>query len=174
MTLWESNIGLLKPQQSYQLNRLEIHSYQGKQYLAFPSTPSIDEITDLKETIEPTTSSDEDDEEVLRGITVSGIKKLETIYTCINCNKNAVPINPHIGECSGCNTTQKLAQPKQTAKLIIESATKKYFLKAHDAALRVITEVEPSEKEVSAQDLLYAQQFTCTHKYNVIKNIYRS
>ena len=38
----------------------------GKQYLAFPSTPSIGEIRDLQE-VEPTTSSsDEDDEEVLK------------------------------------------------------------------------------------------------------------
>ena len=132
VTLWESNIGLLKQQKSYQLSRLEIRSYEGKQYLAFPSTPSIDEITDLKETIEVTTSSDETDEEVLRGVTVSGIKQLETVYTCINCNKNVHSLNAHIGECNACSITQKLTQPKQTAKLIIETGTKKYLLKAYD------------------------------------------
>ena len=115
VTLWESSIGLLKTQKSYQLNRLETRSYQGKQYLAFPTAPSIDEIADLEDVIEPTTSSDEDNEEILKAVTVSGFKQLETIYTCINCNKTVHPVNAHIGECSVCNTTQKLKKPKQTA-----------------------------------------------------------
>ena len=85
----------------------------------FSIITSIDEITDLKETIEVTTSSDEDDEEVLRGVTVSGVKQLETIYTCINCNKNVHPLIAHTGECNVCSITQLLTQPKQTAKLIL-------------------------------------------------------
>ena len=75
VTLWETDIGILKLQKSYQLNRLEIRSYQGKHHLSFPSAASVDEISDIEDTIDPTPSSDDDnDEEHLQGITVSGIK----------------------------------------------------------------------------------------------------
>jgi hypothetical protein len=77
-------VGLLKQQQSYQLNCLQIRIYQGKRQLSFPSTVSIDEVSDLEDTIEPTSTSDDDSDEELQAITVSGIRQLETIYTCIN------------------------------------------------------------------------------------------
>ena len=78
VTLLEPDVGLLKPHKSYQLNRLEIHSYQGKHYLAFPSAASIEA---------PTSSDDDNDQEQLQCVTVSGIRQLETVYMCINCNK---------------------------------------------------------------------------------------
>ena len=85
--------------------------------------------------------------------------------------KTVHPVNSHIGECNACETSQKLAQPKQIARLIVETATKKYLLRAYDETLHAITEME---KEISAQDLLYAPQFSCTcNKFNVIKNISR-
>ena len=46
----------------------------------FPTTPSIDEIEDLKNVIKPTTSSDEDDEEVLRSVSVSGFKHRDYLF----------------------------------------------------------------------------------------------
>ena len=96
VTLWESSIGLMKPQKSYQLNRLESRSYRGKQYLSFPTSPSIDEIKDLEEVIEPTTSLDEDDEELIISVAISGFKQLETIYSCMNCNDTVHPISGNV------------------------------------------------------------------------------
>ena len=52
VTLWEPDINILKPQKSYQLNRLQIRSFQGKNQLSFPSAPSIDEIEEIEDTID--------------------------------------------------------------------------------------------------------------------------
>lgn len=76
------------------------------------------------------------------------------------------PVNSHIRECTACSTTQKLTNPNQTAKLIMQSGTKMLTLRAYDEALRAITD---SQIEVSSQDLLYAPPFDCTYnKLNVI------
>ena len=123
VTLWEPDINILKPQKSYQLNRLQIRSFQGKNQLSFPSAPSIDEIEEIIDTIETFTSSDEENEEQqLEAVTISGIRQLETLYVCINCNKSITPKNSHIGECESCHTTQKLSNAKQTAKLLFPPA----------------------------------------------------
>ena len=119
VTLWESDVGLLQPQKSYQLNQLEVHIYQGKYYLSFPSSPSTDEISDVENIPEPTTSDEDTDDEHLQEVTVSGVKNLEAVYKCISCARNIHPTNTHMGECSACNTTQKHTYPKQTARLII-------------------------------------------------------
>ena len=173
--LWEPDINILKPQKSYQLNRLQIRSFQGKNQLSFPSAPSIDEIEEIRDTIETLTSSDEENEEQqLEAVTISGIRQLETLYVCINCNKSITPKNSHIGECESCHTTQKLSNAKQTAKLLFETATKKLTLRAHDNILKIISSTETSEKEISAQDLLYSPPFDCSYnKYNTITKISR-
>ena len=80
MTHWDTNIGLLKPLKSYQLNRLIVKAYQGNNQLSFPSVSSIDEIEDIEDVIEQFTSSEDEGDECLEAITVSGIRKLETVY----------------------------------------------------------------------------------------------
>ena len=147
---------------------MEIRHYQGKPQLSFPSVASIDEISDVEDVVEPTTSDEESDEEKLLGITVSGLRNLETIT---RVKKTVHSVNSHIGECTACSTTQKLTNPKQTAKPILQSGTKMLTLRAYNEAPRAITD---SQTEVSAQDLLYAPLFDCTYnKFNVITEICR-
>ena len=62
IVLWGNDIGTLKQGKSYQLNRLEIRTYLTKRHLSFPSATSADEISDIEDVIEPTTSSDEEEE----------------------------------------------------------------------------------------------------------------
>ena len=57
VTLWQPYLNILKAQCSYQLNRLQIKTYQGKRHL---SAPSIDEIENIEDPIEVFTSSDEE------------------------------------------------------------------------------------------------------------------
>lgn len=118
ITLWETDIDRLELHKSYQLNRLEIRAYQGKYYLSFPSTASVDCISDIEDAIDPFSSEDDDEEH--HGVTISGIKQLETVYICISCSKHVDLIDTQIGKCSTCGTIQKLC-PKQTAKLLIQS-----------------------------------------------------
>ena len=134
VTLWVTDVGLLKQHKSYQLNRLEIRYYQGKHHLSFPSAASVDEISDVEDVIEPTNSDEDNHEEQLLHITISSIRQLETIHMCVNCKK-VFSINSHMGECNACSTTQKLAHPKQTTKLILESGTKILTLRAYDDML---------------------------------------
>ena len=167
VTLWGTDVGLLK-QQNINWIDLEIRHYQGKPQLSFPSVASIDEISDVEDVVEPTTSDEESDEEKLLGITVSGLRNLETIT---HVKKTVHSVNSHIGECTACSTTQKLTNPKQTAKPILQSGTKMLTLRAYNQAPRAITD---SQTEVSAQDLLYAPPFDCTYnKFNVITEICR-
>ena len=63
VTLWEPNTNSLQETKSYQLNRLEVRTYMGKKHLSFPSTTSIDEISDIDDVIDCTTSSDDDEDQ---------------------------------------------------------------------------------------------------------------
>ena len=86
------------------------------------------------------------------------------------CKLSLHSVNSHIGEFTACSTTQKLTNPTQTAKFILQSGTKMLTLSAYESeALRAITD---SQTEVSAQELLYAPPFDCTYnKFNVITEI---
>ena len=174
VTLWEGDVGQLQENKSYKLNKLEVRSYQGKQYLSFPSTASQDDISDIEDSIDIFTS-EEDDDDLIEEVTVCGIKALTTVYVCINCNRSIQPVNEHMADCSACNTIQRLSSPKQTAKLLVVSGSTRISLRAYDKALREITDTQTSQKEISAQDLLYASQFDCTYnKYNIITNVSRN
>ena len=174
VTVWEGNVGRLQERKSYKLNKLEVRSYQGKQYLSFPSTASQDDISDIEDSIDVVTS-EEDDDDLIKEVTVCGIKELTTVYVCINCNRSIQPVNEHIAKCSVCNTTQRFSSPKQAAKLLVVSGSTRISLRAYDKALREITDTQTSQKEISAQDLLYASQFNCTYnKYNIITNVSRN
>lgn len=171
VTLWEADIGILKPQKSYQLNRLEVRFFQGKPQLTFPSVASVDEIDDIEDIVDEVTSDEDANEETLQGVTVSGIRQLEKIYTCVNCDKNVHPVDPHIGECSSCATIQKLMHEKQTAKLLLHDGSHMHTLRANDDVLRAIAD---TQSEVSAQDLLYAPAFNATfNQFNIITKISR-
>ena len=163
--LWGNDVGTLEQGKSYQLNRLEIRTYLTKRHLSFPSATSADEISDIEDVIEPTPSSDEE-EECLQSVTISGVRQLETIYNCITCSKTVVPTNEYVGVCDSCHTTQKLPAPKQTAKLFIQNGPQRLLLRANDIKLKEITQLQ---KEVTAQDLLFSPQFDCT--YNKFKTI---
>jgi hypothetical protein len=171
LVLWGENIQTLQQGKSYQLNRLEIRTYLGKRQLSFPSTMSMDEISDIEDVIEPTTSSDDEDDGSLQLVTVSGVKNLETIYACINCTRNIVQSNESIGVCPSCQMTQKLPTPKQGAKIMIQTKEKGLTLRANDKILKQITQLQ---NEVTAQDLLYSPQFNCTYnKFHMITSVSR-
>ena len=73
VTLWGNDIAILQLHKCYQLNRLEIRSYLGKTY---PSGPSFDIISDIEDTVEHATSPEDNEDEFLEDVTVTGIKQL--------------------------------------------------------------------------------------------------
>lgn len=171
LVLWGTDTQSLQQGKSYQLNQLEIRTYLGKRQLSFPSTKSCNEISDLPDVVS-TTSSDDDEDESLQLVSVSGVKSLETIYTCISCAKYVIQSNEYIGVCQSCQMTQKLPPPKQVAKLLVQTEDKRLSLKATDDALRQITQLQ---REVTAQDLLFSPKFNCVYnKYHTITRVFRN
>ena len=172
LTVWEPNIGILKPNKSYQLYRLHIRQYNGKNHLSLPSLPSIDEVEDVESSINAYSSDEEAIQHEIKNVTISGVRQLETVYNCFNCNKQVHEVNAQIGECHACHTTQKLSNPQQTAKLMFNTENnKKLTLKANDTLLKQITE---TDHEVTAHDLLYAKAFDCTYNnFNHVTKISR-
>lgn len=171
VTLWQPYLNILKAQCSYQLNRLQIKTYQGKRHLSFSSAPSIDEIENIEDPIEVFTSSDEESDEILSSVTISGIRVLETVYTCINCNKTIPVTDSPIATCNHCDTAQKWGKSKQSAKLIFDIGSKRLTLRANDNELKIICS---AQSEVTSQDLLYAPPFDVSYnKYNAITKVTR-
>lgn len=57
LTLWEDDVNMLTENKSYQMNRLVVRSFLGKNYLSMPpSGATIDENEDLEEVKTPSTS----------------------------------------------------------------------------------------------------------------------
>ena len=113
---------------SYQLNHLEVRSYLGKHHLSFPTTASLDEITDIEDVFDADLSDDDDNH--LEHVTVTGIQQLETIY---KYKKQVQPTNSTVGTCASCNTIKKLSASKQTAKLFVQCGSERLTLRAYDS-----------------------------------------
>ena len=77
--MWEGNVAQLQENKSYKPIKLEARSYQGKQYLSFPSTASQDDISDIEDSIDIFTS-EKNDEDPNEEMIVCGINELTTVY----------------------------------------------------------------------------------------------
>ena len=116
------------------------------------------EISDIEGVRDCQLSSDEDEEQ-LKGVFVSGVKDLEIIFLCVNCNKSVTLSSSDIVTCETCSTTQKLSDPKMIAKLIVHSQTHKLTMRASGDILKAIARSET----VTAQHILFASMFNCTY-----------
>ena len=133
--------------------------YMGRKHLSFPSTVSMDEVSNIEDTIDCQFSDEE--EEQLKGVSISGVRDLEVIHLCVNCNKN---VTRNIVTCETCNTTH---DPKITAK---HSQNYKLTLRATGDILQQIAQSD----KVTAQDILFASLFNCTYNtFNTITSISR-
>ena len=89
LSLWEDDIHKLVEGQSYQMDRLMVRSFQGKNHLSMPpSGATIEEIDDLQGVKTPSTASVTDEIECLSNVTVTGVQQLESVRTCISCKKS--------------------------------------------------------------------------------------
>lgn len=174
ITLWEADINSLHEKKSYQLSRLEVREYKGKKHLSFPAASrSIDKISCIENIQLEFSSSDEDEEHVLHTVTVLATKELEAVYHCVNCNKNMDLSQPasQVVTCETCHSTQKVPDPRQTVKLLIDANGSRLTLKATD---QIIKDIAQSENVTDPRDLLFAPPFTCHYsRYNNITKISR-
>ena len=173
LTLWESDIKsfAFKIGQSYQLNRVQVRIFRGKHYLSFPPTvASIDAIEDIGEVIEDSLLEESPRNELLKGVSITGVNKLQNIYVCIFCKKGTIEdTGSNIGTCQNCKTTQLLKKKKFSAKLFLETPTETHIsVRAYDEALKQITQ----DEEVTIINLLNAPSFDVEfNNYHVVTNV---
>lgn len=88
-----------------------VRVYLGKYQLSYPkSGASIEPINDIEEVDDTPLSNDEEDESLV-GVSITGVQllELEKLYSCINCKRNVEPgQSANIGICTNCDTMQKL------------------------------------------------------------------
>ena len=160
VTLWESNVNVMQPQNSYQLNRVLVRIFMGKHHLSIPTAGStIEEISDVENTAIDTDGS-EDEEEILESVTIVGVQNLQTVFMCMNCKKHVTPTGEHTGSCDSCNTMQMLCNTKMSAKLFVrpQGTQIPISLKVYGEMLKQIV---PKEK-ITSNNLLFAPHFDLT------------
>lgn len=105
------------------MNRLVVRSFLGKTYLSMPpSGATIEEIDDLEDVVHTSAFITEDEgEEYLTNVSISGVQQLETCITCINCKKEINRMSDTVITCTNCETTQRMGKCRQTAKFFVEN-----------------------------------------------------
>ena len=172
-TLWESNIGKMVENKSYQLNRVQVHQFLGKYELNFPLFgASIEEIDDLPDVspFEPSTET----LTTIEHVSIVGVSKLELSFSCISCKNLLVSQPSELVECQHCETKQKLRNPKISTKLfIVDGNEQQYSLRAHNDSLLQITG-HTETNLINIDDLFSSPPFDVTFdQYHVITNISR-
>ena len=173
LTLWEDDINMMIEGKSYQMNRLVVRSFLGKNHLSMPpSGASIEEINDLENVIATTSSITEGEhDEYLTNVTISGVQQLESLHICINCKKEIHPASDTVTTCAHCETTQREGNCRQTAKLFIKTEHTRITVRAYHEALTSITQKD----EVDCENLLFAPPFDMAYnKYHVITKVSRN
>ena len=174
ITLWEDDVGMLIEGKSYLFNRVIIKCFLGKSHLSMPpSGATAEEINNLENVVATSASiTDNEDDEHLTNVTVTGVQQLESVHTCISCKREDTPTSDTVTTCTHCETTQIKGNCKHTAKLFIKNDSSRVTVRAYQEALTSIT---VKDDEVTCEDLLYAQPFDMQYnKYHVITKISRN
>ena len=175
LSLWGEDIGKLKENKSYQLNRMQVHKFLGQTQLTYPRFGgSFHAVADLEEGC--VRSVTEGSIEHMESVTVIGVGQLEGSFSCISCEK---PIlisqttiqGQQVSECNTCGTKQKVRSVKTTAKLYLEdSSGTSLSLRAHQEALTQIVK----SNDVTNDNLLHSEPFDVSfNNFNVITSVSR-
>ena len=110
ITLWQSDIGKLEPNQSYLIHNITVSSYRGIKSL------SVSYSGDVKPAVQ------EDVKETIKDVHVMGVSiEMNKMFVYIKCESKVEPTNSLVGRCVKCFMAQKLATCKNeiTGKLLI-------------------------------------------------------
>ena len=175
LTLWEDNIDKLEEQVSYQLNRFQVHRFQGKSEIIYPQYgSSVNVIPDLKDVSVELPSQFTYTN--LTKCTIEGVQQLTTIYTCVasSCKVSIEPEsevagNHPKGTCKTCGTIQKLKHPRKTARLFIKNGeNEELWLRAYSEVLNNIM----GTTKFDAEDLMDVPPFNLVYnQYYVITSV---
>ena len=176
LTLWEENINKLTEGSSYQLTRLIVRTFRGKNYLSMPNTGStVTSIDDVEVPDETALDIEEDQDAFIEQATIAGVQQLQQIFNCICCKKGTVEATstPDIGQCQNCNTTQLLHKTKQKfpAKLFLSLSNETKCLRAYEDILQ---QVVGADSPITCENILGAPAFDLKfNTYHVITEISR-
>lgn len=171
ITLWEDDVGVLKPTLSYQFNRVQVHKFNGKTTLSLPNFgASIDEISDIGYTVNNEESGD--NLSTLDGVTIQAGNQCEEIFPCTHCKKTTAE-SGEISTCTYCSTTQRVSPDSTvyTAHLYLcDAGGTLYTLRAYTEVLSNIV----SGNTISPCALLEATPFSLTYNnFSIIKSVSR-
>ena len=171
LTLWESHVNTLQLHASYQVSRVTVRIFMGKRHLSIPITGStIEQISDI-ENLDIDSDSSEDEEHNLKQVTVFGVQQFDAVFTCMNCKKTVTPTAEMAGTCSSCKTTQRLSDPKLSARLFVKNDQNVISLRAHGDVIKSIANKESS---ITNEDILFSPPFDLSYnKFHTIINISR-
>ena len=173
LTIWEQDIGKFQNGLSYQLDRLNVRSYRGKQHLSFPpSGASFSIIDDIGEVIDDSFDTESEDNLMKGVVKIVGVYQLEKTYTCFHCRKGNVKQDNSYGTCTNCEMAQVLKETKLTAKLFLETLdiAKHVTVRAYEDVMKTITAPE----DITTSTLLESPPFDARYKeYHVLTGISR-
>ena len=166
LTLWESDIGLLEQDESYQLTKVMVRTFQGQPYLSYPfsgaTAVKIKELDDVCEEVA------DDPNETLHGAEIIGVPYLEAYPVCLksSCKGKVQQSDDDLGTCMKCHMMQRISSctTQLSANLYIQSGLTYHNLQAFGEILHEIT----NNDNITKASLLKAPFFSLTYNPNFV------
>ena len=173
LTLWEDNVDVLAPDNSYELTGLQVRSFKGIKYLSVSRDNfSVKEISDIG----AITNEDPEAEKFhsLSNVTVRGVRLFDSYNACYSCNaKVSITDNAALSKCNKCGTLQRTdrCSTQVTAKIELYSETTEQCVTL--VCFSPFLE-EICSSNVSIEALLFSEHFDVTYSdANIITGIQR-
>ena len=187
VTVWETEIGKMKKEQSYRLSGMMVREFRGEKFLSTSKENSkIEEIDDIGH-IEVAKEEEEEERpcssqggpsgmQHLEDVRIIGVDRLDGYAACLKCKSKVVPDeeDEEFGECGKCKMLQLIEECKKvlTAQVIVKSE------RGVRLTLRVFEQVildiaQKSADDITAKVLMKAKPFGIKHFDGIIRAVSR-
>ena len=173
LILFENKIDSLVKGETYKFENILVNEFQHEKYLQVPRNGStgtkIEELPnvvahdDVPDTF-PTVLSAE----------IVGVLSLDSYISCLNCKSKITISTDTTGKCNKCSLIQSLRHSTKQlrAKVIISTPGGNYLtLDVFGQNVAAIAEID--EAEVTADNLISAQPFSCSYNGTVMNSVTR-
>ena len=174
LNIWGNHIGKIEEGCSYDMKGLMVKEYRGNKSLSTPKeNVCIKKIDEIDAVID---SYDEKPLEIqlIKGVHVIAIEKLDTYYSCVKCNGKVIPADDDISECPKCDTMQVTTECRQAivAQLRLKSTNgDRFCLTAFDGI--VVKIAETTADQITKKALIKAEEFNMKFSDGVIYSVDR-
>ena len=169
LNIWGNHIGKIEEGCNYDMKGLMVKEYRGNKSLSTPKEnvciEKIDAVID---------SYDENLSEIqlVKGVHVIAIEKLDTYYSCVKCNGKVIPTDHDISERPKCDTMQVTTERRQAivAQLRLKSTIgDRFCLTTFDG--RVVKIAETPADQITKKALIKAEEFNMKFSDGVIYSV---